>query len=430
MPNSTGVERVKHGSAKRFRLSPFGASLVGDMLRPHLNLKKNVGLAFTETPDNSAHYGVKPVGAQEIDGHIDPEHEAKQNDLDEYVKKRLRNLEMQKRRQQKETRQLPDLSEDLVKLDPNDQDDESEYEFVLESEEAEEEWESSSEEEKLQPGEQIFTQSFMNEANQDESGNYNRFSLQTPEKPLEFESVLKRDEEGMVLKNRARQSQVLGDGKVLQTDERREESYIHPALSNSSVFSNISAIMDGPNFGNQEMLSFKNDSIFEDYKDLEIEKDIDEICENSGEKGRSEMKSHTYKGSQLDSISDGEYREIKIENDVKYIQKDVDHMTKEIERIRDLIIKSPDAKKLLDSIYENSSQHNTSGARKKKRKLKMLGDEILSTTENVDNSDTYNSREISDLIQNRVSLRKFQNRQLNTSESLSLDLEVDQELSD
>lgn len=68
-------------------------------------------------------------------------------------------------------------------------------------------------------------------------------------------------------------------------EERKEESYIHPALDNSNAFSNISAIF-GKHTLNNNMLSFQEDSFSKEYEELEFENDLSELWNNSENKNK------------------------------------------------------------------------------------------------------------------------------------------------
>ena len=111
----------------------------------------------------------------------------------------------------------------------------------------------------------------------------------------------------------------------------------------------------------------------------------------------------------MDSVSEGEFE---IENNVKGLKSNMAQMTKELERIRDLVMKSPEAKMILDSMVDESRQSH------KQSKIKIIGDEIIDMSQYEDSPEDghdngYNSREISDLIQNRISIKtSLRNKQV------------------
>lgn len=115
--------------------------------------------------------------------------------------------------------------------------------------------------------------------------------------------------------------------------------------------------------------------------------------------------------STTESVSE---RDHEIENNVKNMNTDMAQMSKQLEKIRDIIFNNPDQKNLLDTIGEGV---NNQSRLSKKSKIKIIGDEIIDLSQYEDSDDengnTYNSREISDLIQNRISIKKaLKNKQV------------------
>ena len=88
-------------------------------------------------------------------------------------------------------------------------------------------------------------------------------------------------------------------------------------------------------------------------------------------------------------------------------------MTKELERIRDLVMKSPEANEILDSMVDESHQSFN-----KQSSIQIIDDQIIEISQYEDSPEDghdngYNSREISDLIHNRISIkRSLKNKQV------------------
>jgi len=82
----------------------------------------------------------------------------------------------------------------------------------------------------------------------------------------------------------------------------------------------------------------------------------------------------------------------------------MEKITKDLEKIRDLVMNNPAAKIAFDSIYEEAN------SKCKSKDLKMINDEIAEDCELSENSrsneeydlQSYNSREISDIIHSRI----------------------------
>lgn len=58
-------------------------------------------------------------------------------------------------------------------------------------------------------------------------------------------------------------------------EERKEDSYIHPAFENSVAFSNISGIFGHQTLNNHGLMSLRDDSFANEYEDLEFESNLE-----------------------------------------------------------------------------------------------------------------------------------------------------------
>lgn len=107
----------------------------------------------------------------------------------------------------------------------------------------------------------------------------------------------------------------------------------------------------------------------------------------------------------LQSVSDGEYREMQMDNNVQYLKNDMDRITKDLERIRDLVMKAPENKNALEEMYWETK--NLSSERKRLLNDSDEQDEDeLKKYQDLDSDEyelpEYNSREISDLINDKI----------------------------
>ena len=147
-----------------------------------------------------------------------------------------------------------------------------------------------------------------------------------------------------------RKSEVKNNGSILQIEERKEDSYIHPAFENSVAFSNISGIFGQQTFNNHGMLSLRDDSFANEYDDLEFKSNLEkELFWKSEKKGK-----HTRVPSVVDTISEDDFGMSHKESNIVYLKNDMDKITKDLERIRDLVMNNPNAKQAFDEIFEDS----------------------------------------------------------------------------
>jgi len=121
----------------------------------------------------------------------------------------------------------------------------------------------------------------------------------------------------------------------------------------------------------------------------------------------------------IQSVSDGEYREIELGNNVKYLKNDMDRITKDLELIRDLVLQAPEAKDNFKSLFKDSNiqESDQKPLRELEETLEMFeeieGEGIGEGEFDIDEEDyelpEYNSREISDIINNDINIspRKF-----------------------
>ena len=113
-----------------------------------------------------------------------------------------------------------------------------------------------------------------------------------------------------------RKSEIKNNGSILQIKERKEDSYIHPAFENSVAFSNISGIFGQQTFNNHELLSMKDDSFANEYEDLKFESNLEKELNWKSEKKNK----HTWIPSEVDTISEDEYRAGQKENNIVYLK--------------------------------------------------------------------------------------------------------------
>jgi hypothetical protein len=347
-------------------------------------------------------------------------------ELDDYLTKRLERIEETKKQKKKEKEiKIEQFSKHKKPKTRMVIDEDSEFEYILESEEEEDEWDSESE----CPVEKIFSNSFIQE--NDPSLHWNN-QLELAErrsiKPFELMQKTTKTDKGTIHQLHARKTNFLNGGKIKKVEERKEESYIHPALDNTNAFSNISAIFGQHNLtNNNNMLSFQEDSFTKEYEELEFENDLSELWNNSENKNKRKKHKKKATGSMLQSVSDGEYREMQMDNNVQYLKNDMDRITKDLERIRDLVMKVPENKKALEEIYDEAK--NLSSEKKRLPHDSEEEDEEedeLRKYQDLDSDDyelpEYNSREISDLINNKVALgRRFKQKDLDQDDDSESD---------
>ena len=422
------VENQKH----KLSVNQFSSSLIGTIIqREQLTLDNNIGIAIAMTPADSYNRSTRKKTQkrrieEKPEEHVESDPETK--DLDDYLARRLAKLEETKR--SKKTQPEPEVkfsnrSKNSKAKERFVVEEDSEYEYILESEEEEDEWEGDSEA-GHSPDDKIFSNSFLRENN---AHPRRQSRIKKPahlvENPMQLISKVNKGNTGTVTQTQAKRTKLLNGGKVFQIEERKEDSYIHPALDNSSAFSNISAIFGQHNFASNQknMLSFQEESFLHDYDDLEFEHDLSELCNNSDSKKRKKAKR---RNSMLETVSDGEYREIQMDNNVKYLRNDMDKITKDLEKIRDLVMQSPDAKMLIDSEFEEAKGKHV------RRQLKEAMrhndeddidiDDLLEGEEDEYSLPEYNSREISDLINNKIAISpRFQGRHLDEDDDSDSD---------
>lgn len=251
----------RQNTHKKSSLHPFSTSLMGDVLRKEqLSFKNNIGLAIALTPSELLdHSRAQTYQINETQDENDDSDQERQ-DLDDYITQRLNKIENSRRshRAQKSKHQKHNyITPKRGVVIAND----SQYEYILESEESEDEWNEAD-----TPSNQIFSQSFL--AEQQRAG-------RTDSDDYTIHINYNKNNDGSIMQMRARKSLVKGN--VMVTEERKEDSYIHPALDNSQAFSNISAIMGQHAFNNPNMQSMQDDSLAYDCEELEFDYELDSL---------------------------------------------------------------------------------------------------------------------------------------------------------
>mmetsp|Transcript_12922 Transcript_12922/g.14826 ORF Transcript_12922/g.14826 Transcript_12922/m.14826 type:complete len:429 (-) Transcript_12922:439-1725(-) len=279
--NDSGSQRRHQFSGSRSGIPSYqiAGSLIGSiMCREQMNLsegKKRSKNSQSKTGDSlllsESLNRFEGISEESSDSDLE------KRELDEYLSRRLAKLEEAKSKREataskekKASQQMKSVSKEKVVVLED-----SEYEYILESEEEEDEWSSESGNVDVQV-DKIFTQSFMEE-NMRSSDVQARRSLKPEDNPFQMVSSKQKMNGGSVYHTVARRSEVKENGNVLQIEERKEDSYIHPAFENSVAFSNISGIFGQQTFNNHNLLSLKDDSFAHDYDDLEFENDLNEL---------------------------------------------------------------------------------------------------------------------------------------------------------
>ena len=359
-----------------------------------LENKRKLGSGWSPTDSinisNHNYNKEKPI-QENVDESSESDPETKE--LDEYLERRLERIQAQKalrdvRRNSGKIPSIHNKSKSKQKLVIHE---DSEYEYILESEEEEEDWLSESSG-TITPADKIFTNSFMKENNPKDIRK-NEISKRSSN-PFEWVLSTNQNKDGRVTHAHARTSKINNDGSCLETkvesfafskildfgeedEERKEDSYLNPSIDSSNGFSNISAIIGQQNFNRASMLSFQEPSMAdEDYEfDNEFKDLYDSQTQDNNDKNIPKI-------SLLES-SDGESQDMKMQNNVKILKNDMGKITKDLEKIRDLIMTAPDAQNLLKDIKQ--ANHEEIG------EAESEGDSEYDLPE-------YNSREISDII--------------------------------
>ena len=392
-----------------------------------INKSKNKGLGQGMSPTVSimnlnairppkATYGhkhdIKLRNKSEDSYESDPE----TKELDEYLARRLERIEADKNiKKFKSWSNIDKIIEEAKKYNSSGQskdkpriiDEDSEYEYILESEEEEEEWLSESED-SITPVDKIFSNSFLNENNpahstskqpskrssklntKNKAYSKNKSGENSWEVISKYNNKYYKNIQGNFSQLKAKRLTLINEHnkKGIEIEERKEDSYLHSGLDNSNTFSNtfsnISAIMGQQTFNNSNMLSFDgpNEDLAQELENMDDVDNIDNIEEELKELYGSEMnenKTNMFSNSLVYSISEGESKDWEMKSNVKILKNDMDKITKDLEKIRDLVMTTEDAKDLLKDIHDH---HGDNG-------------------EGEDTDDylpEYNSREISDLI--------------------------------
>lgn len=328
----------------------------------------------------------KPVDERSEES-IESDPETKE--LDDYITRRLEKIE-QNKKSKAERIDRTEIKVISVSKTPKHKvviDEDSEFEYILESEEEEEEWVSLSEDTET-PVEKIFTNSFLIENNATPTPS--RTLSKQNSNPFQVVSKFTHSKEGNITQLKAKRSVLADNGKSVRIEERKEESFLHPALENSTSFSNISVIMGQHNFNRTSMISFQENSF--DNDELEFEREFNDIYNSDSKSNKKKVS----KQSMMDSVSDGEYRELQMDNDVRFLKNDMDRITKDLEKIRDLVMTTSDAKNLLEDIYIEgpAESHN------KKKVIEEIEEQYIDESEY--ELPEYNSREISDIINTKM----------------------------
>ena len=95
-------------------------------------------------------------------------------------------------------------------------------------------------------------------------------SLIAPNEVSQLSSNLQRSRLGPMRSTVTRKSEVKNNGSILQVEERKEDSYIHPAFKNSVAFLNISGIFGYQTLNNHGLMSLRDDSFANEYEDLNL----------------------------------------------------------------------------------------------------------------------------------------------------------------
>ena len=267
-------------------------------------------------------------------------------ELDDYLTKRLEKIEKEK--EKKEASKIDENKKSHIHKDSSKEKlvlfDDTEYEYILELEEEEDESES----EDQTCVDNIFSRSFMEEnARGSDAHTFQRSSMASSSNPFQLISSSQRMSIGSMRNTLTRRSEIKDNGEFMQIEERKEDSYIHPALENSA-FSNISGIFGQQTF-NKNLLSWKDDSLENDSDELEFKSNYKEFISKEDRKWKhSRIPSAFENGSENDN--DALYQK----RNANILKDDMQKITQDLERIRDLVMNNPEAKQVFDAIYEES----------------------------------------------------------------------------
>ena len=324
---------------------PLTSSLIGNtLLRQHLGMTKKIKEKEEELSDSM----LISDSLKDNDYELSSDSDIETKELDDYINRRLAKIEETKAKKEKsklskkENSKQPKSKEKIVIFD------DSEYEYILESEEDEEEYSSSEDNTQL---DQIFSKSFLAEnMRASDALLIAKNSLVAPNEVSRLSSNLQRSKLGPMRSTVTRKSEIKNNGSILQVEERKEDSYIHPAFENSVAFSNISGIFGHQTLNNHGLMSLRDDSFANEYEDLEFESNLEkELNWNSEKKSK-----HARIPSVVDTVSEDEYGNTHKDSHIVYLKNDMEKITKDLERIRDLVMNNPNAKQAFDWIFEES----------------------------------------------------------------------------
>lgn len=102
-------------------------------------------------------------------------------------------------------------------------------------------------------------------------------------------------------------------------------------------------------------MSLKDDSFDDDCEELEFKSDFKQPKQSTEKKAR-----HMRMRSAVETLEEKENAKLQKDKNIKYIKEDMEKITKDLERIRDLVLNNPAAKQVFDSIYEESQNKSKS----------------------------------------------------------------------
>jgi hypothetical protein len=245
----------------------MSTSLVGNLMHTEKLIGSRTWMPIAQTTGGS--YSNKKKVDQvrnPIDEHSDDslESDPDTKELDEYLTRRLEQIEESKMKKQREKEvKIVSASTNKKSKHKHVVDEDSQYEYVLESEEEEDEWNSKSD----TSAERIFTNSFVRENNKP-TQDVTRTNVQNKKylNPMDLVSKTTKSNKGSTHQLRAKRQNYNEALNTLEIEERKEESYVHPSLDNSAAFSNISAIFGQHALNNihNNTMSFQEDSFSRD----------------------------------------------------------------------------------------------------------------------------------------------------------------------
>jgi len=362
------------------KVQAMKSSLIEDMLKKEQSNLKNL---YPNLDYDSHDY-------------LDSDPEA--NELDAYLGRRLEKIERSKKyRDALKYGKGADTSIDSKTTSKIVIGEDTEYRYVLESDEGESsDTDSESESEYNEsdtPVDRIFSHSFI----QQSKGTEKEFSYNDAPQKLQKKKSLKQEINPEDYKKvEKKSSSIKKTEKCIEVEEVKEEGYFHHILDKSEVFSNISAIWDHPNTNNlKNIINFNpaHGISFED--DTEFGKDI------------KNLHLEEFGGEYTDKIDD-DSEEFQIKKKTKVVKKDINEIAKDLEKIRDLVMLNGDKGEGDQEDVANDDEIEDYDEEEEKEyefgegEYRMEEDELWEGEESEQESSNalpeYNSREISDFI--------------------------------